>query len=142
MGGLTCYAHGDPLLRKTMPITFGDAVVHYLPAPLPEEPSPGDSLLVLWDTSDETRIYGKAVRAWVPAVLLAVPTMDEGELSSIASESSTLFYPANELRALFGPHSGMVVHQNIGKLPWKWHAPSDSWEYACHREMARQGKMC
>ena len=122
-----------------MPVTFGETIVHYLPGhTVTEKPSPGDSLLVLWDTSDETQLYGKAVRVWAPAVLLSAPAMEEGEISS--NESFVLFYPANELRTFFGPHSGMVVHQDLGKLPWKWHAPSDSWEYACHREMARLGK--
>ena len=112
-----------------MPVTFGDARV----PPWREHPVPGDTLLVMWDTVDEVHIYGKKI--WVPAVLISAPSLEEGELASSASQSSILFYPTGALRNIVGPHSGMRVYQNLDQIPWKWHAPSDSWEYACFCEM-------
>lgn len=109
-------------------VTFADSMVFYDCARDDDPPSPGDTLTVLWDTTDEVHIFGVKVRGWMPCIVYDAP--EDGETSVYR-----LFYPSNTLRAIYGSHPGMVVHQNLSKLEWRWHEAVDEWEYRAQCEM-------
>jgi hypothetical protein len=119
-------------------VTFGDNTVHHFAdSSALDVPSRGDLITVLWDTTDEVHVFGRAVREWMPCIVMSVPEPSEEREVGNASTIYKMLYLPNMLRALYGPHSTMQVHQDLSKLPWRWCNASDEFEYDAHRELAR-----
>ena len=118
-------------------VTFGENTVHrFADVGALDVPSRGDLITVRWDTTDEVQVFGRAVREWMPCIVMSVPEFEEGEAGNASTIYKMLYLP-NTLRTLYGRHSTMQVHQDLSKLQWRWCNASDEFEYDAHHELAR-----
>ena len=121
-------------------VSFGQTTFfNYTKTPIQESlPQKDECICVRWDTRDEVQIFGVGIAEWFPCIVLAAPDgLEDGELEGEVKSVHKMFYPSDSLNSIYGRHRGMIVHQDLTKLKWRFYPPTDEWEYKTRCEMRR-----
>ena len=122
-------------------VTFGNtSFFNYSTTPVQKSlPQTDESICVLWDTRDEVQIFGASITEWIPCIVICAPdVLEHGELEQEVASVHKIFYPSDSLKAIYGKHRGMIIHQDLEKLNWCLYPATDEWEYKTRCEMPRR----